>query len=62
VIGNGCHELRIDDGTVSWRIIYAVRSDAIVVLDVFRKKTQVTPKSVIRACHQRIKLYDEARR
>jgi phage-related protein len=62
MIGNGCHELRIDDGVVSWRIVYAVRQDAIVILDVFQKKTQTTPKPVIRACAKRIRLYEEARR
>ena len=31
-IGKGCHELRVPDGNVDWRIFYAVRPDAIVIL------------------------------
>jgi phage-related protein len=44
-IGRKCHELRISDREQTWRIIYHVGSDAIVVLDVFSKKTQATPGS-----------------
>ncbi|HET9327416.1 MAG TPA: type II toxin-antitoxin system RelE/ParE family toxin, partial [Candidatus Eisenbacteria bacterium] len=43
-IGSGCHELRIIDESVTWRIVCAVEADAIVVLDVFAKKTNKTPK------------------
>ena len=43
-IGKRCHELRID-------------SDAILILEVFEKKTQNTPKSVIDACRRRMQLY-----
>ena len=58
VIGKRCHELRIDDAVVSWRIVYRIDDDAIVVLEVFIKKTQQTPKSVIDKCKQRISQYD----
>ena len=37
-IGARCHELRIPDDKVTWRIIYRIDDDAIVILDVFRKK------------------------
>jgi phage-related protein len=57
-IGKRCHELRIEDGDVTWRIIYRIYSDAIVILDVFDKKTQKTPKSVIENCKRRYKTYD----
>ncbi|MDE2089230.1 MAG: type II toxin-antitoxin system RelE/ParE family toxin, partial [Gammaproteobacteria bacterium] len=30
-IGPGCHELRINDRGVTWRIVYRVDSDAIVI-------------------------------
>jgi phage-related protein len=36
-IGPGCHELRIDDISGAWRIIYKVAPDAIVILEVFKK-------------------------
>ena len=56
-IGKGCHELRIQDANKTWRIIYHVDSEAIVILDVFTKTTQQTPKSVIDICKARLKFY-----
>ena len=57
-IGKGCHELRINDKDKTWRIIYRIDDDAIVILDVFSKKTRKTPKTVIQACQNRLKQYD----
>ena len=57
-IGPNCHELRINDKNLTWRIIYRVDSDAILILHVFDKKTNRTPKQVIHLCKQRQKLYD----
>ena len=34
-IGNRCHELRINDENLNWRIIYRIDADAIIILDVF---------------------------
>lgn len=34
-IGAGCHELRINDEKLTWRIIYRIDPDAIVILEVF---------------------------
>lgn len=53
-----CHELRINDETVTWRIIYRIDQDAIVILEIFDKKTNNTPKQVIDICKKRIKDYD----
>lgn len=58
-IGPGCHELRIVDQDKSWRIIYCIRPEAIVVADVFQKETQTTPVHVIVACKRRLRWYDE---
>ena len=58
LVGAGCHELRIDDENRTWRIVYRIDSDAIVILEVFEKKTQKTPKEVIENCKRRIRLYD----
>jgi phage-related protein len=58
-IGKKCHELRIQDGDASWRIVYRIDSDAIVIVDVFQKNTQKTPKPVIDNCKQRLSKYDE---
>jgi phage-related protein len=57
-IGSRCHELRIIDANKIWRIIYSIDSDAVVIADVFEKKTQKTPKRVIDACKCRLRDYD----
>ena len=57
-IGLRCHELRIDDQDKTWRIVYRIDHDAIVILEVFEKKTQKTPPKVIENCKRRIRLYD----
>jgi phage-related protein len=57
VIGNACHELRVQDAGRSWRILYCVRPDAIVILDVFAKTTTKTPKSILIACSKRLRRY-----
>jgi phage-related protein len=57
-IAKGCHELRINDRSTTWRIIYRIDEDAIVIVDVFAKKTNQTPDSVIKRCQKRLKQYD----
>lgn len=57
-IGRRCHELRIIDENIVWRIIYRIDEDAIVILEIFEKKTRQTPKKVINICKERIKVYD----
>ena len=57
-IGTRCHELRVTDEKVTWRIIYRTYPDAILILEVFEKKTNKTPKSVISVCRERIRRYD----
>ncbi len=57
-IGNRCHELRINDENLNWRIIYRIDTDAIVILDVFQKQTQRTPHYLIERCKKRIQMYD----
>ncbi|MFI5180945.1 MAG: type II toxin-antitoxin system RelE/ParE family toxin [Thermoanaerobaculia bacterium] len=60
-IGKNCHELRLRDEDADWRLIYAVRPDAVVVLDVFPKKSNRTPREVLSACRSRIRRYDETK-
>lgn len=57
-IGIRCHEIRITDENAIWRIIYRIDEDAILILDVFKKKTQQTPRNVIEQCKRRIRIYD----
>jgi phage-related protein len=59
-IGTGCHELRVRDGDTNWRVMYHLADDAVVVMDVFAKKTATTPKAVLDACRQRLALYRKA--
>lgn len=58
VVGQRCHELRVNDENKTWRVVYRVDSDAIVILDVFEKKTNKTPLQVIENCQRRLKLYE----
>jgi len=58
-IGPRCHELRVRDGDVTWRIFYRIDQDAIVILEVLKKKTAKTPKAVLQACRRRISDYDQ---
>ena len=57
-IGPHCHELRINDATGTWRIIYRIDPDAIIIVEVFEKKTPQTPRRVIESCQQRLRRYD----
>ena len=58
-IGRNCHELRINDGDQTWRVVYRIDADAIVIADVFAKKTPQTPKRVIEVCRRRLRDYDD---
>ena len=58
--GRRCHELRINDADVTWRLVYRVDPDAVVIVDVFSKKTAATPMGVIEACKRRLREYDHA--
>jgi phage-related protein len=57
-IGLRCHELRIRDESANWRIVYRVDTDAIVIAEIFRKKTGRTPDKTIEVCKARLKRYD----
>ncbi|MEO8909799.1 MAG: type II toxin-antitoxin system RelE/ParE family toxin [Gemmatimonadaceae bacterium] len=57
-IGKHCHELRIQDEKKTWRIVYRVDDDAIVILEIFAKKDRQTPRTVMDTCRARIKSYD----
>ncbi len=58
-IGRRCHELRVTDDKVSWRIVYRIDDDAVVILAVFLKKTGKTPKNIIDTCKARLREYDD---
>lgn len=58
VIGARCHELRVNDEHKTWRLIYRIDQDAIIVLEVFEKKTRTTPQQVVEACQRRLRQYE----
>ncbi len=58
LIGRRCHELRVRDEDKTWRILYRLDDDAILILHVFSKKTQRTPQTVVDACRALLSRYD----
>lgn len=59
-IDQTCHELRVRDEKQTWRVIYALEEDAVLILEVFAKKTAKTPVGVIKTCQRRLRLYRSA--
>ena len=53
-----CYEPRIVDERATRRIVYRVDDDAIVIAEVFSKKTPATPQSVLDVCRRRLRAYD----
>ena len=60
VVGPRCHQLRVRDAIADWRIVYRLDADAVVILEVFSKKTRAPPNTVIAACARRLRVYDRA--
>jgi len=60
VVGPRCGAIRVRDGEHNWRIMYRVDPDAILILDVYAKKTRRIPDEVIARCKRRLKNYDHA--
>jgi phage-related protein len=58
-IGRRCHELRIQDQEQTWRIVYRLDADAVVIAAVFSKKTRKTPREIIATSRSRLKAYDD---
>ncbi len=58
-VGSRCGALRIRDAEHNWRIMYRIDSDAIVILEVYSKKTRKNPDKVMERCSKRLKQYDE---
>lgn len=60
-IGPRCHELRVNDENKTWWLIYRIDENAIVILEVFEKKTAQTAASVLDTCRRRLKLYEASK-
>jgi phage-related protein len=63
-VGRRCHELRVADEDTTWRIFYHIDTDDdfIVILDVFAKKSQKTPKARVEEARKRLKRYRSRKR
>ena len=59
-LGRRCLELRVRDRNKQWRIMVRVDDDAVVIAEVFEKKTRTTPRSILRTCRDRLTRYDLA--
>jgi len=59
-IGRSVHELRVADPETqrTWRLLYRIDRDAILVVHWFEKTTQETPDHVILLCRRRLARYD----
>ena len=60
-IGSRCHELRVNDRSKTWRLIYRIDPDAIVIFEVFEKKSNRTPLQIIKTCQRRLNFYEASR-
>lgn len=61
-IGPRCHEVRIPDRDHSWRVIYRIDPEHVLVVAVFAKSTQQTPEFIKAACRARLRRYDQEKR
>jgi phage-related protein len=59
-VGARCGALRVRDAGHNWRIVYRADADAVLVLEVYSKKTRKIPDEVIKRCQDRLKRYDVA--
>jgi len=59
-IGRRVHELRVNDDVtdVTWRIVYRIDPEAILVVHWWAKKTQKTARRGIDLCQRRLRQYD----
>ena len=60
IVGPRCGALRVRDGGHHWRIMVRVDRDAVLLVEVYAKKTRKIPQEIIDRCQKRLKDYDEA--
>jgi phage-related protein len=61
-LGRRVYELRVRDVNQNWRVMVRLDVDAVVIAEVFSKRTSTTPTKVIEACQERLRRYDQAAR
>jgi phage-related protein len=59
-VGARCGALRIRGADHNWRIMFRIDPDAVLVLEVYPKKTRRIPTEVIETCQRRLVQYDAA--
>lgn len=59
-VGLRCGALRVRDAQHNWRIMYRVDTDAVLILEVYPKKTRKIHDEVMERCRQRLRQYDAA--
>ncbi|MEQ1691670.1 MAG: type II toxin-antitoxin system RelE/ParE family toxin [Vicinamibacterales bacterium] len=57
-LGARCGEVRVPDAALTWRILYRLDPDAVIIVDVFTKKTQATPAAILATGRERLRAYD----
>ena len=57
-VGTRCGALRVRDAEHNWRIMYRIDADAVLILEVYPKKTRKIPGEVTERCKKRLKQYD----
>lgn len=58
-VGPRCGALRVRDAEHNWRIMYRMDADAVLVLEVYSKKTRKIPEAMVDRCRQRLRQYDK---
>jgi phage-related protein len=57
-VGQRCGALRVRDAGHNWRIMYRIDDDAILILEIYAKKTPKIPDEVVERCRQRLRKFD----
>ncbi len=57
-VGPRCGALRVRDADHNWRIVYRIDTDAVLVIEVYPKKSRTIPAAVMKRCKKRLKQYD----
>jgi phage-related protein len=57
-VGPRCGAIRVRDAEHNWRIMYRLDADAILILEVYAKKTRKIPDEIIARCRTRCTHYD----
>ena len=57
-VGPGVHELRVRDAGHSWRLVYRIDPDAIVIAAVFAKQSKPRQQREFDSAKRRLKTYD----